>query len=609
MEAADNVVHAYDMNMGFPDSVAPTSPIDEVEEADFDLLESSKSKGKHPDIVITGGTGVPFGKNLKRRRTSKHYRDDDTLHAPNGSVKRKRGIEDEENIFIRAVKKLSPAARASHDLDESDLDQTSHEDQEVTRSPPMARDIAPGLRNCNLRDLIQGLVADSLKVGGRPDHAVAEATDNGEQIEVAIRQGNGLIHTKYITWDVDPAVPDTLLIDERDFHKCLSNIFSNAVKFTEEGSVTLNVKLGTSLHARYIIINVADSGPGIPEEFRPHLFKPFSREDASTTRTTEGLGLGLLVARSLARLKLHGDVICLRSNTGGENHGSEFEMRVPLTPSDAVSRPATPVGSPSPHTVPRHRSVGSPAMAEVARSIDRRPSRSPYPTGNSAPTSEPREIPRAAMDDEDRHIIAPKPTTSTPTALAQAFESQTRDRTDSVARRSSTRPRTSTTSKGQDFDRELAKKHPLNILVAEDNKINRKLLVSMLSKLGYTPHEAYDGQDAVRQVESLLRSSGKENAKIDPSGKQNAAKGLVDLVLMDLWMPYMDGYEATEKIMHMSAESCKRPVVLAVSADVTEQTIERVHKAGMKGFMAKPFQIKDVQNLILQYAAKKNDWE
>lgn len=84
------------------------------------------------------------------------------------------------------------------------------------------------------------------------------------------------------------------------------------------------------------------------------------------------------------------------------------------------------------------------------------------------------------------------------------------------------------------FDRNLAKKYPLTFLVAEDNKINRQLLVSMLSKLGYSEvYEAENGAEAVQQM-AIDRRARKEPT--------------IDVVLMDLWMPTMDGYEATERI-------------------------------------------------------------
>ncbi|KAK5243094.1 hypothetical protein LTR16_008109, partial [Cryomyces antarcticus] len=119
------------------------------------------------------------------------------------------------------------------------------------------------------------------------------------------------------------------------------------------------------------------------------------------------------------------------------------------------------------------------------------------------------------------------------------------------------------------FDRNLSKKHPLTFLVAEDNKINRKLLVSMLGKFGYkTIHEAYDGVEAVRQM-AIERAKGQE----------------IDVVLMDLWMPFMDGYQATERILNGA--------------------LEKAAEVGMKGFMTKPYKLLDLERLILEYCATK----
>jgi len=110
----------------------------------------------------------------------------------------------------------------------------------------------------------------------------------------------------------------------------------------------------------------------------------------------------------------------------------------------------------------------------------------------------------------------------------------------------------------------------------------------MLSKFGYkTIHEAYDGAEAVRQME------------------QHRA---VDVVLMDLWMPFMDGYEATEKILGMPrVDGQAGPTILAVTADVTDAALDRAAKVGMKGFMTKPFKLHDLQRLILSYCAVQRD--
>ncbi|KAJ9651033.1 hypothetical protein H2201_009289, partial [Coniosporium apollinis] len=116
----------------------------------------------------------------------------------------------------------------------------------------------------------------------------------------------------------------------------------------------------------------------------------------------------------------------------------------------------------------------------------------------------------------------------------------------------------------------------------------------MLRKLGHNAiYEAYDGADAVRQM-TIDRLDGKE----------------IDVVLMDLWMPFMDGYEAAERILSMdksiNGNRYKKPTILAVTADVTDGALERTAKAGMKGFMTKPYKLLDLERLIVEYCAQQD---
>lgn len=362
----------------------------------------------------------------------------------------------------------------------------------------------------------------------------------------------------------------------------------NAIKFTEEGRISLKANL--SAKAKFIVINVVDTGPGIPEAFLPCLFKPFSREDDSLTRQKEGLGLGLLVAKGLAR-KIGGDLACVRSDTDGPRRGSEFELRVPLSYTDSISR------GPSPNRTPTSaRFSGSePASKIRARqtsSVDRR--RGPRSHHSHTATKTPETF--------------PLPKANTPLAISS------QSRRNSLSQQvNSTPSRRPSTKKAPAFDRHLAKKHPLTFLVAEDNKINRKLLVNMLGKLGYTGvHEAYDGVEAVHQMTIDRKSRGEKP---------------IDVILMDLWMPNMDGYEACQRIFAMerdqretSTKQRKRSAgldladdddrarrkqggvtVLAVSADVTDEALERAREVGMDGFMTKPYKLLDLERLILEY--------
>ncbi|KAI2731827.1 hypothetical protein DTO012A8_10188 [Penicillium roqueforti] len=223
------------------------------------------------------------------------------------------------------------------------------------------------LRFTKLRDLLRLVINESLHVGGRPDSAVSNATEFGERIEIRSRSSNGELFTKVVDWSVDPSLPDTLLADDRDLAKLISCVFLNAIKFTNNGTITVCATIDPKKNDVHILVR--DTGPGIPAAFLPNLFKPFARGDASTTRSKDGLGLGLLVAKGLSR-KMGGDLTCVRSSTSGPMRGTEFRIRIPVNQREAELRPETPgesVSTPSTSTTDKTRqgSAKSSATADT----------------------------------------------------------------------------------------------------------------------------------------------------------------------------------------------------------------------------------------------------
>jgi CheY-like chemotaxis protein len=492
----------------------------------------------------------------------------------------------------------------------------------VSRLSTESEQHAPSLRQSNIRQIIPIIIQDSLRVGGRPDSAISEPTDVGEKIEVRTRSSNGGITQQTIEWSVHPDVPEILLVDEREIAKLISAVFLNAVKFTVEGNITLTVKLSKS--QKYVCIKCTDTGDGIPEDFQPQLFKPFSREDDSTTRSKEGLGLGLLVAKGLAR-RLGGDLLLLRSAVSGLQKGSEFEIRVPMEPGVSLSRTGTPLSrTPEPvrqSSSIRPTSTATPHTTSSIMALNRQDVSSPL-----LPTSPARDNVRNGVQSK---FASPPPIRATPPRRISLQNTP-----NSVF----TRPITNL-AKSDTIDRNLASKYPLTFLVAEDNKINRKLLVNMLSKLGYKDvYEAFDGREAVRIMADLLHQDKRRRRSVDVTagvygGRGGNVKG-VDIVLMDLWMPEMDGYEATTEILNMyrsglpsnadkngqlrrhsngaiydangfdvnaNRATSTAPRIMAVSADVTDEAIEKATRTGMEGFMTKPYRIADLQRLIVDF--------
>jgi len=154
-----------------------------------------------------------------------------------------------------------------------------------------------------------------------------ELTELIEQVASLVR---AKAHAKNLAFSIDyrGKLPMMVTTDPLRLRQVLVNLISNAIKFTEEGSVTLRLELGKS--ARELLITVIDTGVGIAPEITESVFKPYVRADTTTARLSGGSGLGLAIAQRLARLL--GARIELRSELG---KGSAFTVRLPLESTDS----------------------------------------------------------------------------------------------------------------------------------------------------------------------------------------------------------------------------------------------------------------------------------
>jgi CheY-like chemotaxis protein len=546
VEAADNVVHAYDLNMQMPETPLVT---DHDTGSDESLITPEILELQRPDIVIEG-SGIslsPTGRKRLRseeldfhpgpplkRLTALAEVNMHRMHSGRTSQQIVSGIEDPE-VINGDVEEYRGGTRCTAAPTELNSRNSSECRQTPPTSPPES---SQKNRQIDIRNFIRALIHDAVSVI-HPISKDSTQTECGEIVEIITEGPRGEKGRLVIHSETDTEVPEVIAAEEQHLQFALQKIIDNAIKFTDNGTVKVSVKL--SRNSQLVDIRVSDTGCGITEESKLHLFKPHFQEDASISRAKDGLGLSLFNAKAHVRKNLGGDITLERSATEGSAKGSEFLIRIPISASLDGSRPNTPrVGTPVPVSHSRSR-PSSPPLSTVGNSESLPP----------APTSVP--IPRRQSLPK---VQSPMPAKG---------------------------------SKKLSFNQNLAKAVPLTFLVAEDNVINRQILVNYLKKLGYEMEniiQAYDGVEAVHQYKaSLLRPPNKR----------------VNAVLMDLWMPNMDGYEATEKILKIARDKGESLAVMAVTADITSDSLERAKETGMKGFISKPYKVLDIEHLILEH--------
>ncbi len=375
--------------------------------------------------------------------------------------------------------------------------------------------------------------------------------------------------------------------DEVRLRQILVNLVGNAIKFTADGEVVVTIGRRPWLPGgEAVMLSVRDSGIGISPHEQERIFKPFSQADSSTTRRFGGTGLGLAICGRLATLM--GGTITVHSEPG---KGAEFVVMLPLK--ELRERNAAPGAGPLrgrsvlvvDDSAPFRRMIleilessgvralpagdlltvrvdlgGSepldamlldatlPAdtLAEIATALASLPSAPPVvglvehlltlpsaPPGIAFAATIPKPVHRAQLLKILADLFAPP---SAPSALVEPAASPA--------------------------PKLLAERFPLKILVVEDNVINRKVVAQMLARLGYTAKIVENGRLCV----DLMQSES------------------FDLVLMDIQMPEMDGYEATGVLRKRGDTTW----ICALTADAMPEDPIRCRIAGMNDYLSKP---------------------
>jgi signal transduction histidine kinase/DNA-binding response OmpR family regulator len=402
-------------------------------------------------------------------------------------------------------------------------------------------------------------------------------------------------------YQVAPDIPSNLIGDAMRLRQILVNLIGNAIKFTPQGEIAIHVECkGQEPKGYQLLFSVVDTGIGISEEGIEKLFKAFQQVDTSTTRRYGGTGLGLVISKRLAEFM--GGAIWVESVPGS---GSSFFFSVTLPASDATA-PAH--QSPKPGILLAYSvlivddnatnrgileiqvkmwgmksfsaSSGAEAlqkMAEqnfdvvlmdllmpemdgftLAREI-RRHSQTPLILLSSS---------GEMLSEEDAKLFTTQ--ISKPIRHSYLFNALV----DILGTES--RQLNITEKK---FDSTMAIKHPLRILLTEDNPVNQQVGLLMLSRLGYTADLAKDGQRALDATENTQ----------------------YDLILMDIQMPNMNGIDAARLIREKQGEDC--PSIFALTAEALEGDKQRFLDLGFDGYLSKPLQTQTLQEALLTISA------
>ena len=408
---------------------------------------------------------------------------------------------------------------------------------------------------------------------------------------------------------IEPGVPVMLRGDPGRLRQVLVNLAGNAVKFTDSGEVIIRAELEKEdERVATIRFSVTDTGIGIPETHLGRLFTPFTQVDASSKRRHGGSGLGLAISRQL--VDLMGGHIGVASVEG---KGSTFAFTVPIEKQPDSAHLGMPIAADlrgakilvvDDHATNRLLVMrlldgwgcrGAEAADGPSALVRLREAAAAGEAFNAAildmqmPGMDGHDLGRAIKGDpavggtilimmtslgfrgdaKQLEAIGFAGYLAKPVRLQHLHDclALTLGQKEAAPRATAgliTRHRIEESRKGQ-----------VKILLAEDNKVNQRVAIAILRRLGYPVDAVENGKEALAAIQ----------------------KAHYDVVLMDCQMPEMDGYEATREIRRLPAPACNIPVI-ALTANAMVGDRERCLDAGMDGYIPKPVNAKSVAEAI-----------
>ena len=417
---------------------------------------------------------------------------------------------------------------------------------------------------------------------------------------------SGQIHAKQLELYMDAmdVTNEDVYCDKTRLNQILLNLLSNAVKFTPAGG-TVSVRIrqcpGTQKGSGLYEIRVKDNGIGMSQEFVKKIFSPFERERTSTVSRTQGTGLGMAITKNIVNMM--GGTIEVHTEQG---KGTEFIVRLPFriqsehqriekiaeleglkalvvdddfNTCDSVTKMLVRVGMRSEWTL-----SGKEAVLRARQSMELGDAFHAYIIDWRLPDMNGIEVTRQirSLGDDTPIIILTAYDWSDIEVEARAagvtafcakpmFMSDIRNTLMSAIGQKLAED-TILPSVDSDFRGRC-------ILLVEDNELNSEIAVEILNEYGFLVDTAENGVEAVQKV-------------------RNSTPGNYDLVLMDVQMPVMNGYEATKQIRALDDPALAGITILAMTANAFDEDRKKALKCGMDGFLSKPIVIEELISIL-----------
>ena len=415
---------------------------------------------------------------------------------------------------------------------------------------------------------------------------------------------SGQIHAKQLELYMDAmdVTDEDVYCDKTRLNQVLLNLLSNAIKFTPAGgTVSVRIKQfpGKQRDSGLYEIRVKDNGIGMSQEFAQRIFSPFERERTSTVSRIQGTGLGMAITKNI--VDMMGGTIDIQTEQG---KGSEFIVRLALriqpehhreekiaeleglkalvvdddfNTCDSVTKMLVRVGMRSEWTL-----SGREAVLRARQSMELGDAFHAYIIDWRLPDMNGIEVTRQirSLGDDTPIIILTAYDWSDIEAEAKAagvtafcakplFMSDIRETLMTAIGQSQAGAEDSILPEaGSDFRGRC-------ILLVEDNELNSEIAVEILNEYGFLVDTAKNGAEAVEKV-------------------KNSTPGNYDLVLMDVQMPVMNGYEATKEIRALDNPALAGITILAMTANAFDEDRKKALECGMDGFLSKPIVIEEL---------------